>query len=226
MAVLVGLGLVRAENVVINEDFSSGFGNWWVEGANDVFVRDAKLHLCADGDVRSNQMGTVWCRTPVTGNVKIEYVATVESSKEHFNNINFFFMYSDPSGEPLADTAEQRRDGEYKRYHELNGYIVTFLNNPKDGPEMDNPDGTRKARMRLRRCPGFHLVDETFGYNSQQGVPYHFKITVVDGGIDFYVDGKKYLSWTDPRPLRSGLIGLRTYRSRICWDNVKVTELD
>lgn len=226
MAMLSTLVSCSEKDVVINEDFSSGFENWWVEGGEEVFVKNGGLHLSADGDVRSNQMGTVWCRTPVTGNVKIEYVATVESSKENFNNINFFFMYSDPSGQELIDTASHREDGEYSRYHEMDGYIVTFLNNPQDGAEMDNPDGTRKARMRMRRCPGFNLVTETFDYNCRQGVEYHFAITVVDGEIDFYVDGRKYLSWVDPQPLRSGLIGLRTYRSKIFWDNVKVTELD
>ncbi len=226
MAMVSTLVSCSKERVVINEDFSSGFGNWWVEGGEDVLVKNGGLHMSADGDVRSNQMCTVWCRTPVKGNVKIEYVATVEGSEENYNNINFFFMYSDPSGQELVDTVAQRMDGDYHRYHELNGYIITYLNNPKDGAEMDNPDGTRKARMRMRRCPGFNLVTETFDYNSQQGVEYHFMITVVDGKIDFYVDGKKYLSWTDPQPLHGGLIGLRTYRSQICWDNVKVTELD
>lgn len=223
-AVLSGCVCGMAGDVMIGEDFSKKLDNWWAEGGDAVFIKDNGLYVSADGDVRSEQMCTVWCKTSVSGNVRIEYVAEVESSKENFNNINFFFMYSDPGGEPLAETAEQRKDGEYRHYHEMNGYIVTFLNNPADGPEMDNPDGTRKARMRLRRCPGFNLVEETFDYNSQQGIKYHFLITVIDGEISFYVDGQRYLSWTDPQPLRHGLIGLRTYRSTICWDEVKVSE--
>jgi hypothetical protein len=45
------------------------------------------------------------------------------------------------------------------------------------------------------------------------------------GEITFFVDGEKMLAATDPHPLGVGLIGLRTYRTSLWWDNIRATPL-
>jgi rhamnogalacturonan endolyase len=216
-----------AEEVVINERFSSDLKNWWIEGTKNVSLKNGRLFTDADGNDAEDRVCTVWCKVPVEGNVAIEYSAEVISSKEEYSNINFFFKYSDPKAESMIINCKKRSDGAYQYYHNLNGYIVTFLNNPRDKSDsLANPDGSRKARMRLRRCPGFRLVNETHDYVIKTGKKYDFKITVINGKIDFYVDGKKYLSWSDPEPLTGGYIGVRTFASCIAWDDVKVTEIN
>ena len=226
LSLLLTAFVSSAAKVMINEKFSNGLKDWWIEGTKKVTVKNGKLITDADGVKAEDRVCTVWCRIPVNGNVKIEYSAEVISSKEKYNNINFFFKYSDPDANNMIDSRGKRSDGGYKHYHDLNGYIVTFLNNPRDKSEkLSNPDGSRKARMRLRRCPGFRLVKETFDYVSKPGKKYKFTIIILNGRINFYVDGKKYLSWQDPKPLSGGLIGLRTFASCISWDNVKVTTI-
>jgi chemotaxis protein MotB len=68
-------------------------------------------------------------------------------------------FYSDPAGIPLYETRAARETADYKLYHQLNGYILTFLND-RDGIDDRNYQGSGNARFRFRCCPGFKLVKE------------------------------------------------------------------
>ena len=212
--------------IVLFEDFSQGMDNWWVEGGERVWVEDGRIHVKADPPQKGpGYVATVWCKTPTPANVKVELDAHVIESAIDVNNINFFLCYSDPSGKALFDTRQSRATGDYKLYHILNGHIFTFL---KDVPGKGgkHPDGKHKARIRMRRCPGFELMTETYDYHCEKGVTYHVTITKNRGKLTFAVDGKVYLEDTDPNPLLGGLLGLRTYRTYLWWDNIKATAID
>jgi len=218
------------ETVLLAEDFSGEWepeaGRWWVEGGERTWIEDGRLHMKADpeeeGDPR--YVATAWCKEPISGDVRIEFDAHVISSSTGVNNINFFFFFSDPEGTPLFETREDRADAGYAKYHVLNGNIITFLRDVKAGPE-----GTLlnelPARVRIRHCPGFELLDETYAYQCNEGVTYHCEIVRQGTRISFSVDGNLLLEAEDPAPHSSGLIGLRTFRTYLWWDNIKVTAL-
>jgi len=212
--------------MLIDERFDDGFNNWWVEGAKRVWVEDERLHVDADAPPGEDGcVATVWHRTPVGGNLKIEFDAHCVSSSIGANNINFFLLYSDPSGKPLEDTRDDRDDAGYAKYHDLNGYIFTFLRDRRfeDGK---TPSGKAKARFRMRKCPGFNLIDESFDESGcETGITYHVTITLKDGVLKYFVDGKQFMKATDETPWREGLIGLRTFCTYLWWDNIKVTKL-
>lgn len=223
-----GQGVTDAEDkgtLMIHEDFSDGMDNWWREGLEGAWVEDGRLHMKADPtDADEPTAGTVWHRTPISGNVRIEMKAHVVSSTIGANNINLFLFYSDPEGTPLYDTRDARSDGGYAHYHELSGYIITFLRNRH---AADSPDGDAPARFRLRRCPGFELVDQLSNPMSvKPGRTYNLTITRKRGKITFAVDGERYLKWEDPEPLRKGLLGLRTFRTHLWWDDIRVYQLN
>ncbi len=103
---------------------------------------------------------------------------------------------------------------------------MTFLNDSA-GEAEPYPDGSRRARVRVRRCPGFELLAETFAYHNRQGGTYHVAVRKAGGRIDVAIDGAHVLSATDARePLTGGLLGLRTYQTFLWWDNISVTALD
>ena len=213
-AFLIGATAARA--------FSRGIENWWSEGGERVWVEDGHLHMKADNPkVPGGGVATAWLKTQVTGDFRLEVEAHVVSSTLDANNINLFFCYSDPSGRPLIETRETRRNAEYALYHKLNGYIVTFLND-FEGEGGRNPDGSTKARYRIRRNPGFRLLSEKFAARCRQGVTYRLGVTKRGGAIELSIDGRDVLSAADPEPLQGGLIGLRTYRTYLWWDNFKV----
>lgn len=219
--------------VVFYEDFEDGMDNWWVEGGVKVWVMDGRLHVDAEpGGERSEQRPgyscTVWCEEQFEGDLKIEYDAHVLYSQHEVNNINFFSYYSDPDGTPMIEKAEERdeNDGAYGQYHELNGHIVTFLQANRD-EDLQKPPQERPARVRIRRCPGFELLDQTYSYECHANKTYHCQIVKRGPTLEFSVDGNHLLTAEDDRdPLTEGLIGLRTFRTYLWWDNIKVTKLD
>jgi len=219
-------GAMSESSLVMREDFSDGMDNWWVEGTERTWVEEGRLHVKADPPKGGKYgVGTVWYKHPLPANVRIEFDARVISSSGNHNNINLFFCYSMPDGRDLYATREERADAAYDKYKELSGYIMTFLNDAL-GESKTAPDEGQKARFRLRRCPGFNLVNENYAYHCRQGQTYHVVIVKGGGQLACSVDGVEYLSWDDPQPLTGGWLGLRTYCTYLWWDNVIATKLE
>ncbi len=214
-----------ADEILFFEDFEQAGSEvpngWWVEGGEKVWVEDGHLRVKSDPPEKGapGYVCTVWHETPISGDVQVDFDAHVVSSTLDVNNINFFLFYTHPSGKSLYETREARENGAYSHYHDLNGYIFTFLNDTHNDLEED------RARIRMRRCPGFTLLTETYDSHCRQGITYHVTITRKDGHLTFAVDGKVYLEATDPEPWREGLFGLRTYHTDLWWDNIRITRL-
>lgn len=222
---LLAAGCISApkpDGLLFEETFTKGMNSWWVEGGEKVWIEEGRLHIKADPpEAGPGYVCTVWCKEVFPADVRIEFDTHVMASEIEANNINFFFCYSDPTGTPLFDTRHTREDAGYKKYHGLNGHIITFLNDFQHNGGL-NPDGSTKARVRMRRCPGFNLMTQTYTGHCRKGVTYHCTITKKGGALAFAVDGKTVLEGVDPAPLGGGLIGLRTFRTHLWWDNIKV----
>ena len=213
--------------LLFSDDFSKGMDNWWVEGGIKTWVQDGRMHMDAEpGGARTEQrtgyVCTAWCKQPFSGDVNVELDAHVLRSDTDVNNINMFLHYTDPSGKPLYETRESRADAAYNKYHELNGYIFTFLHEPEADATAKNVD---RARVRIRRCPGFKLLKETYTYHCRQKQTYHIELVKRGGKLTIIVDGNELLSAEDPEPLAGGQFGLRTFRTYLWWDNVRITEV-
>lgn len=217
---------MREGNILLFEDFTRGMEDWWVEGGQKVWVQGKRLHMKADPEEMTAPDGvcTAWHREIFPANIRIDFQACCQTSAIDANNINFFLAYSDPSGKPLQETREQRADGGYAHYHQLDGNIVTFLNDFHQEAEP-YPDGTRPARIRIRHCPGFELLSETFTYRCRKREVYQCSVVKFKERIEFRVDGETRLTAIDPAPRGSGHIGLRTFRTYLWWDTIRVTEL-
>ena len=204
-------------SILFHESFSSGMPDWWTEGGEEVWVEDGRLHVRADSPKAS--VATVWNRKRHAGDFDVELDAHVVASSVEANNINLFFSYSDPTGVPLEQTRDGRSSAEYGLYHKLNGYIITFLNDPKGAPKQD----PGLARIRIRRNPGFKLLAEAWAYHCRAGRTYRLRVTKREGEIRFAVDGKELLKAVDPEPLPGGYFGLRTFRTHLWWDDIRLT---
>jgi hypothetical protein len=211
--------------VLLEERFDTGMENWWVEGGRRVWVEGGRLHVNTDvTDGQPGYVATVWHREPISGDVKVSFDAHVVSSNIHANNINLFLFYSDPEGRPLEESAAERANAVYDKYHSLNGYIFTFVNERgKAAPAVAPEQGA--ARTRIRRCPGFELLTETRDDHRRANRTYHFQIARRGTKLTVRVDGELLLSAEDPQPHRTGLLGLRTFRTHLWWDNIKVERL-
>ena len=215
-----------AAKVLFQEDFESHADGpdlpvgWWSEGSKAVRIEKGRLRADANLDGSGEDYGTstVWLDKTFSGDLRVEFEAHVVASEGDKNNINFFLLFSDPSGRPLQQTKDDRADGQYGKYHELNGYVITFLAN-------GNPD---KARFRFRDDPGFNLLQEEFTYECRQNKTYHIAITKKGKRVTYAVDGTVCLDKVDDAANpehKSGILGFRTWHTDLWWDNLKVTQL-
>ncbi|MEX2511291.1 MAG: DUF1961 family protein [Cyclobacteriaceae bacterium] len=171
-----------------------------------------------DADSREPRVSTVWLDRKFSGNLQVEFDAHVVASEELANNLNFFFLYADPAGENLRETKGERKDGHYARYHELNGYIFTHLANGSESP----------ARFRFRHNPGFTLLHEWNGFECRTATTYRIKVVKMDNNIQYWANGNLIINQKLEPPLlyERGIIGFRTYRTALWWDNLVVKQLE
>lgn len=214
----------NGETVLYSEDFDSYEdgelpSGWWAEGGQAVYVQDGRLLIESDPETERapGHAATVWNQQSFSGDVQVTFDAHVVASTIAANNINFFLHYTHPGADStIAGTRNLRLDGMYGHYHDLNGYIFTFLNMRRT--EKD------EARFRMRRCPGFELIDENFAYHNRQGETYHVTITKQGNTLTYAVDGTVYLRATDDRyNWTEGLMGFRTFHTDVWFDNLTVT---
>ncbi len=190
--------------------------SWWSEGKSAA-IKEGKLYVDANHTV-----ATVWLDREFSGNLRIEYDVHMESSVDHANNMNCFFLYSDARGKPLRDSRNSRKSGDYRYYHACRGYIFTDVADRKT---------ISRRRFRLRDCPGFRLLQEKYTYENKIGTTYHVEIEKLGNRIRIFVDGKLVLDKTDNEKTehayihahKGGLFGFRTYHTELWWDDLVVT---
>lgn len=232
LALIAAVSLICADQSdadeirLLAEDFSDGLAHWWIEGGEEIWVAGESLFMKADSETKQEeQVATAWLRKSLPADVKVSFDAQVIRSRRGVNNINVFLGFSDPTGADLVTTRSQRETAAYELYHQLNGYIFTFVADRK-GAKREGPDELRRARIRIRRCPGFELLAETYTYHNVAGRIYEIEIRKRGPELIFSVDGIDLLHARDENPLQGGFLGLRTFGTYLRWSNIKVVSWD
>jgi hypothetical protein len=170
------------------------------------------------------QQATLWLDREFSGDIQLDFDVHVIAAEASENNINLFFLFSDPSGESLRATSGARVKATYSSYHGMNGYIFTYLENGAPGSGREAP-----ARFRFRDLPGFdNLLYETYAYEAARGKTYHVTVRKAGKRFIYAVDGRVLCDRVDDafNPVREkGLIGWRTWRTELWWDNLRVRRL-
>ena len=208
-----------SEEVIFKEHFDYPDGHlpqgWWSEG-DIASIKGGRLYV--DADTGQFKRSTVWLNQEFCGDMRVEYDSCVLASTDIANNMNFFFLYSDTTGKPLYDSRNTRLDGNYPKYHNLNGYIFTNVANGSEIP----------ARFRFRDCPDFNLVSESFQYENKQRKVYHVTVEKRGNHFKYSINNNLVLDVVDDQfnPVHEkGLMGFRTWHTELWWDNFVVTKL-
>jgi hypothetical protein len=177
---------------------------WFVEGTSEVRARDGRLRVRTT-DPKTPNVATIWYRTVLPPDVFIRFRATaVPPAEKNAANLNLFLHARERDGSPVRFG----RSGQYKEYHAIPNYIVTFVGGYRDG------------WSRARRDPGFNLLHEA-EVRSEVGQEYTVTVTMHKGRLRYYLDGKLIHDVTDEAPIPGGRFALRTWSTNAWWDDVE-----
>ena len=193
--------------LLFEEDFND-LSDWTIESTCTPYIENEMLVWPCEGE---EGMGTIWCNQRFDGPTLVTYEVV---SLEGMQNINFFAYASHPEG-LLQTTGE--RTGHYSEYHNFQNYIVTFLTN-----------GEAQWRVRFRKDPGFGLLSEKYvEMDTATGQPHQMAYLFDEAGdFTLFVDQQKILTAKDTSGVyRTGYHGLRTWRSKLKYNNFKVYNL-
>jgi hypothetical protein len=187
---------------VIDGPFSDNFdrvdlGADWLDTSHGAKIKDGKLNLV------NAYNHPVWLRRRLPRNVQIDFDAVSRS----------------PAGDLKV---ELFGDGESfdpdKGRYDPTSYVIVFggWNNSKSVISRlgEHDEAVKAAWDRVGTEP---LVIP--------GRTYHFTITRRGGVIDWKLDGKPYLSWTDPQPLEGSgheFFAINDWEADVSFDNLTI----
>ncbi len=206
------MGTVKIEaggDAFSGELVASGFGEdlavWPHEGAGSVSLDGGVLVMDSpDGG------HTVFFAGELPADVLVRFVCRIAPSGGN-NNINLISHCrpQHPGEFPVV------ADGAYQGYHQLPGYIATFVN-----------DSESPGRTRLRRNPGFELIQETRETASDENRDYEIVFVAMSGRVMYYIDGERVHDWTDPDPHGGGFFALRTWKTALAYSDIQIAALE
>ena len=194
-------------------DLSRGLDQWSVEQApgGSVIIKDGAL-------VIEDRAGcTVWLREKLTAPVEISYDVTVVAKggpHDRVSDVNCFWMATDPA----TTTMPAGRMGRFDEYDSLRTYYVGMggYDNTTTRFRRYAGDGTKPL------LPEHDLRAKQFLLEGN--ATFHIRVVARDGVAEFWRNGEKIFSYSDPRPLVEGWFGFRTVHSHLEIRQVRITK--
>ncbi len=203
--------------VLFSDDFDRDLRQWSIEQmpGGSVALREGALVIEDVGGT------TLWFRPRLTAPLEISYeveVAVHDGPHDRLSDLNCFWMAQDPTRP--AGALPAGRSGRFSDYDSLQTYYVGYGGNNNTTSRFRRYDGT-SARPLLPQhdlsAADFLLVPNHV---------YNLRIVVRDGGTtEFWRDGEKIFSFTDPHPLTTGYFAFRTVQSHQIIRHFKISRL-
>jgi hypothetical protein len=193
---------------LFRENFDRGLAHWVLEGNAEVQVEDQRL-VIRNRDPETRTAATLWLRPELPERAVVRFRASVLPPDEgNAANLNLILHARELDGQPVRFG----RSGQYRLYHELPNYIVTFTG------------GFAPGWSRARRNPGFELLHES-DLRAEVGRDYEIAVTIDAGRLRYYVDGVRIHDVVDPQPLPAGRFAIRTWSTNAAWSDLQVGRL-
>jgi hypothetical protein len=219
-AAMVQAQVSPQRHYVIGDPFNyyAQLSDWWAEGGKKVDQHRWGMQIDCDAPTPAEGSSvSVFNRRPLpAGDLVVDYtIQAMDDTGVPARNFNLLLNTDMPDGASLYQTRELRTDGDYKKYHQLNGYIFTFVN--------DNTNDYKTGRIRIRRCPGFELLAERQTDVIEAKKRYHIIIRKIGNTLSMEVNGKLMLKTVDEKGVwQGGYVGLRSWRSNLICMNFSV----
>lgn len=188
---------------------------WAVEQmpGGTVKVRDGKL------EIEDLAGCTVWWREKLTAPVTIRYKVTAISRggpRDRVSDINCFWMANDARSAAPPFAQPHARSGKFSDYDSLLTYYVGFGGNNNTTTRFRRYDGTVARPLRAEH----DLSAAQFLLKPNH--TYEIRLVARDGRAEFWRDGEKIFTFEDTAPLQSGWFALRTVKSHLRIEDVRI----
>jgi len=201
-------------DLIYQNDFNDGLADFQIEQEQPAKVEAKGGTLTIDAPAGI----TVWLKQKLSGPVAIEYDATAISAggpNDRVSDLNCFWMADDPA-HPGA-LLDQGRTGKFADYDTMTAYYVGYGGNANTTTRFRRYIGQSGNRP-LR--PEDDLNDEPHLLTANKKK--HLKLVADGSKIAFWRDGERVFSFDDPQPYTSGWFGLRTVKSHLAIEQLRI----
>lgn len=190
------------------------FNTYWTVEAQENTVE----HLNDTIEIVAKKGFTLWRNEKLEGDIEISFSACVmfeNPDRDRLSDLNCFWMAYDPL---FPDNIFERagwRNGVFGRYYSLNMYYLGYGGNSNtttrfrryDGDYMKFESGKVRPDIITEYTDAEHLLKPNHWYN--------ITIRCINGHVEYIIDGRKIVDYTDVRPYKSGWFGFRTTEARV-----------
>jgi hypothetical protein len=201
----VGSDAYRCE--IIKRGFGPNLDDWHEEGLGRFRWQDGHMIV----DAREGGYSAFY-RRPLPAGLLVRFtVRTLPPEQQNNINLISHCQPPQPGRWPIVEL------GRYPGYRTMPNYIVTFVGAFE---QEDWSRGLTAGRTRLRRDPGFELIQETTRENVF-GREYEITFAARAGRIRYYIDGRLTHDWQDPAPITGeGYFALRTFSTVLDYSDI------
>jgi Domain of unknown function (DUF6250) len=204
-------------SVIGEDDFDSGLSQWIVEleQGGSVMAERGALEI----DVPAG--ATLWFKQELNSPVAITFEATAvdaEGPNDRVSDINTFWMARNRDG---AAPFKQRRSGAFAEYNDLLTYYVGLGGNWNTTTRFRRYIGHAELRPLL---PEHDLSspDALITANQKQTIV----LVANENRIEYWRDGVRLLQYDDPAPYTRGWFAIRTTRSHLRIEQLRIHRLE
>lgn len=167
---------------------------------------DSEIVTCSNNNLVLDTYGgaTVWYKQPLAGNILISFKRSVimqGGRNDRLSDLNVFWMVTDSLQNKLF-----KRKGAFNEYDSLSMYYVGFGGNYNTTTRFRKYSSKGDKKMLGEFKDAAHLLQPNKAYTIQ--------IIMLNGLVQFIVDGDVYFSYKDEQPLQNGYFAFRSTRSR------------
>lgn len=200
------------------------FNTYWTVEAQTNTIK----HLSDTIEIEAEKGFTLWRNEKYRGNIEISFSACVlfvDPAKDRLSDLNCFWMAQDPLFPDNIFKRANWRNGVFGKYYSLNMYYLGYGGNNNTTTRFRKYNGEFDKFEKEKTRPDI-ITEYTDGDNLLK--PNHwYKISIKcqNGHIQYIIDGKTIVDYTDSHPYTSGWFGFRTTQSRVRFTNFNVRML-
>lgn len=211
-AILQGCSGNKGGNGLNAEQFSD---YWTVESESPDYQINFRGDTC---EIVSPKGLTLWFNEKLSGNIEIEYEATVFDEREgdRLSDLNCFWMATDPKAESIFDRMDER-NGVFANCASMKLYYVGYGGNWNSTTRFRRYTGEPDPAIIKEYSDSSHLLRPNHWYD--------IKLVCNDGNVEYWIDGELLFEYADSDPYTEGWFGFRTTLSRTGIRNFRVKEI-